>query len=412
MPDAPGDPYKALFGFARMTINSILSPDLLLEILDYLAVPLHLHERSCDLPILVACSMVCKAWSPHAQRLLFRRVILPHNMYQEPHLRGTTRNSLPSFLEAIDPATEHGRWLADSVVSFNLRQTGRERTTYYPAALATALLRMPNLRHLEVTTLSCDFDAETLARITLECGPRITSLCIHLDFSPSQPQPRIMHRFIASLPALRLLEITADSAGSLPVFDPPLRLPLAAAKFHIAFGDDIGSCLTSLVRGDSEAALAEPALQLLAHKSTGGHPVALREVLREQGAYLRSLSLKPLESAQSIALCTRLERLELGRFPDNATLALIPRSITALAVAGLPHNLNFNALVQQLAAAAFPRLRALTWTSCPDPIVLPFSALKAVCAERGITLRLIKSPADLTDENAVELELRRKHIRI
>ncbi|KAJ6550850.1 hypothetical protein DFH09DRAFT_1500277 [Mycena vulgaris] len=387
-----------------MPIHAVLGPDLILEILECLAVPLPFHQRSCNLPVLAACSAVCKAWSSHAQRLLFRRVILPHNIYREPYRIATSRNSLPSFLAAIDPATERGRWLAESVLSLTLRHTGREPTSD-PTGLATALLRTPNLRHLDVTTVSCDFDVETLKRLR-QFGPRITSLCILQDFSPFEAQhTRIMHQLVASFPTIRLLEITSNLNSSLPPFDPPPSLSLVAVKFNTKLVQDIGPCLASLVNPAEE----EEPLQMLWHKSKGGHPSMLGAVLQDHGTCLRSLSVKTLDAAQvSLELCTRLERFELGRFPDNTTLGIIPRTIKALAISGVPDNgsLDLDELVQRL--ASFPDLKMLTWSSCPRPALFP--ALQWMCNKRGIDLRI--SPVELPDDNAVELELRRKYIRI
>ncbi|KAJ7458086.1 hypothetical protein FB451DRAFT_1563983 [Mycena latifolia] len=389
------------------SILSVLAPDLIFEILDCLAIPLSFHQRSCNLAVLARCSLVCKAWSSHAQRLLFRRVMLPHNICREPHLRATSRSSLPSFLEAIDPTTERGRWLAESVIGLTVRHTGRSPTSD-PTALATALLRTPNLRHLDVTTISCDFDDDTLARIAQECGPRITSLCILQDFAPSAAQhTRIMHRLVAALPSVRLLEVTAHLTPALPAFDPPPRLALAAVKFNTALVQDVGPCLASLLAEDSPTKL-----QLLRHSCTGPRPSVLGAVLPTHAADLRSLSLKSLESAAdpgaSLALCTRLERLELVRVPDAATLAYIPRSITALAIAGAQDNESLAALAQQLAAGALPHLKALTWSMLPPH--MPLLGLQHVCEVRGIELRT--APGDLADDNPVEVELRRRYIRI
>ncbi|KAJ7040595.1 hypothetical protein C8F04DRAFT_1311119 [Mycena alexandri] len=306
-------------------MNSILGPDLILEILDSLAVPLYLHQRSCDLSVLATCSAVCKAWSPHAQRLLFRRVVLPNNIYQEPFRRGSTRNNLPSFLDAIDPETERGRWLAESVIGLTLRHTGRTRTLD-SAALATALLRTPNLRHLDTTTICCDFDSETLARLR-ESGPLITSLCILQDIALGPEQhKRTMHQLVASFPSIRLLEITSDLNSLLPPFNPLPNLSLVCVKFNTTMVQDVGPCLTSLMNS-----AAEP-LQVLWHKSLGSHPSQLGTVLRTHGERLRSLSVKTLEPEQLVhlALCARLERFEVGRFPDAATFASIPRMITHL----------------------------------------------------------------------------------
>ncbi|KAJ7458830.1 hypothetical protein B0H11DRAFT_184718 [Mycena galericulata] len=267
------------------SINSVLGLDLILEILDCLAAPLPFHQRACDLSVLAACSYVCKSWSSHAQMLLFRRVIIPNNIYRGPHRRGATRNTLPSFLAAIDPATERGRHLASTVLCLTLRHTGLDPTVD-PIGRATALLRTPNLRHLDITTVLCNFDPETLARLR-ESGPRITSLCILQDFSPlPEEHPRRMHQLVAAFPSIRLLEISSGFSAMLAPFDPPLALPLVSVKFDTPFIQDIAPCLASLLSPPSENGEheSEP-LQLISHKSHNGYPCALSTVLQARGSH-------------------------------------------------------------------------------------------------------------------------------
>ncbi|KAJ6506721.1 hypothetical protein C8R45DRAFT_970356 [Mycena sanguinolenta] len=383
-------------------MHSALGLDLMLEVLDCLAVPLHFHQRSCDLSVLAACSTVCKAWSSHAQRLLFRRVILPSNVYRKPLGRGIAIDSLPSFLAAIDPETERGRWLAESVLSFTLRFTGRSLTAD-STAFATALLRTPNLRHLDVTTIFCDFDAETVTRLR-ESGPRITSLSIVQDSAPSPGHHTlIMHQLVTLFSSIRLLEITTNLNPFLAPFDPPPNLSLVSAKFNTMLATDIGPCLASLLNPE-----ADTPLQALCHRSKTGSPSVLGDALRVHGPHLRSIAFRTVDPAVTLAECTALERFEFVRFPDASMLALIPRSITALAVYGVPENGD-----QQVAALAqvlstIPHLEVFTWSSCPGPAML--SPLKEICRVRGIELRT--SFSELYDDNAVETELKQKYIRI
>ncbi|KAJ7214259.1 hypothetical protein B0H12DRAFT_1155541 [Mycena haematopus] len=340
-------------------MHSVLSLDLMLEILDCLALPLHFHQRSCDL----------SAWSSHAQRLLFRRVILPSNVYRNPLGRGAAPNSLPSFLAAIDPGTERGRWLSESVVSLTLRHTGRTRTAD-SAALATALLRTPNLRHLDVTTIFCNFDTETVARLR-EFGPRLASLSVLQD-SPPLRAPHAHHAPASRpLPVHQATRITSNLNFDLAPFDPPPNLSLVCAKFNTTLAVDIGPCLTSLLNPEADTP----------SRSSEPHFARAR-------AHLRSIALRTIDpvesSAVALAECRVLERFELGRFPDAATIALIPRSIRALAICGEPENgEGDSALLREL---------------------------EKYCQLRGIQLRA--SAVEMHDENAVEIELKKKYIRI
>ncbi|KAF8190629.1 hypothetical protein K438DRAFT_1763087 [Mycena galopus ATCC 62051] len=105
--------------------------------------------------------------------------------------------------------------------------------------------------------------------------------------------------------------------------------------------------------------------------------------------------------------------LSVGRGCDGSTFALTARSIKSLAIYGVSGNQDaFDALPLKL--STFPDLEVLTWSSCSPEM----PALEQTCRISGIGLRT--SAAELfnwcsvfqTDDNAVELELRQKHIRI
>ncbi|KAJ7616172.1 hypothetical protein DFH06DRAFT_110967 [Mycena polygramma] len=362
------------------SIDSILSLDLILEILDSLTVPLHLHQGCYYISVLAACSTVCKRWSSHAQRLLFRHVLLPANIFREPGLSGTTRNLVPSFLAAINPATERGRWLAESVISLTMRHPGGPLESE-PTWLATALLRTPNLRHLDVGTIF--FDADALVRLH-GVGPRITSLCISRDSSPAAVQraPPIAE-IVASFPSIRILELTGGF--SFRPFDPPLNLPLVSFKFYSAGSEDISPYLDSLLDPNPEE---HNALQVLSLRSN----VTLGRTLNAHGKHLRSLSVNTLDSADrvGIAACTRLERFGMRGFPDAQMLSCIPRCITSLAISGTdPSKEDVCALAEAL--DTFPHLRTLTWSWYSPRQSIHQPILGEACRERRIDLRLSAS---------------------
>ncbi|KAJ7641868.1 hypothetical protein FB45DRAFT_362715 [Roridomyces roridus] len=353
------------------SINTILGIDIILEVLDCFAAPVVSHHNP-DLPALSICSLVCRSWCSHAQRHLFRRVTIVSDE-SEPH-QSARRISL--FLDAIHPATERGRYLGSCVLALTLRHADRK-------GLSKALLRVPNLRHLDTTTSSCDFDAPTLTALR-EKGPKITSLCIQEDFSffPGQHSGR-MHRLVAALPSIRLLEITSNANSTLPPFDPPPKLSLVAVKFKTTLVQDIGPCLSSLTAGEG--------LQLLLHESLRG--TKSFAPTPDIGLNLRSLSLQTIDAdALGLTRCTSLERFELGRFPDLATLRAIPRSITALSISGtpaanVPVGISFATFLEEL-ESGFPNLRTLTWTVDILPPVFAREALEGVCKRRGVRLSL------------------------
>ncbi|KAJ7668759.1 hypothetical protein DFH06DRAFT_1126200 [Mycena polygramma] len=354
-------------------------------ILDLFAVPVHLHERSGDLSVLATCSTICEGWSVHAQRLLFRRVVLPANLpYAASRRHNSERlNLVPSFLSAIDPATEHGRWLAESVVSLTMRHTGRTLTSE-PTWLATAMSRTPNLRHLDVT--AAFFNSRTLVQ----------------DFSRFILEDQIM-QIVACFPSICILQIGGLSPALFP-FDTPLNLSLVSCKYHVGSARDIGPgpYLASLLNPNPEL---DAALQVL---SATGTDLVLEHVLKAYGTHLRSLTVKTPPQDSLAATCPHLERFALGRFPKTETLALVPHWITVLAIRGMPAT---PAEVDEFAQALelFPRLKTLAWSLCLATYP-PLSTVASVCQRRGIELCL--SAKEEIGEDPFELELRRKYIRI
>ncbi|KAJ7808044.1 hypothetical protein B0H13DRAFT_2386035 [Mycena leptocephala] len=386
-------------------MDPTLSLDLILEILDCLAVPLHFHQRSSDRFSLVACSLVCKAWSSCAQRLLFRRVVL-----RQTDRGGTIRDSFMSFLPAIDPTTERGQWLIDSIVSLTLGHTS-QRQTLKSRQLAFLLLKMPNLRELNVSTsrISCNsFDSETITYLR-DFGPRIVALAVFGD-----QRTHLTQQLVAAFPSIRILEIdhsTRQAISYLRPFGAPLNLSLVSFKIYTMIVDDIGPCLDWLV-GPSPDTNAP--LQLFMHLPLSS--AQLGDVLEAHGAHLRFLLVSCFEAeVTSIALaCPKLERLHLTQFPSAKTLALIPRSITVLALRCGPYErVGFRQFLAAL--ETFPNLKMLIWSEYRYTD-LPVD-LKRVCSQRGIELRMPSTHSSMDSiidgyYNAIEVELRKKYIRI
>src|SRR6266511_1778427 len=60
-------------------------------------------DREQNVPLLLACCLVCKTWSPTVQKLLFAEVIL------------RSQSSFQLFIGAVDRTSPRGRMLGDSV---------------------------------------------------------------------------------------------------------------------------------------------------------------------------------------------------------------------------------------------------------------------------------------------------------
>ncbi|KAJ7611892.1 hypothetical protein DFH06DRAFT_1485051 [Mycena polygramma] len=402
------------------------SPELVLEVLDTLAVPLAFPVDADCLPgqtALLSCSLVCKSWSTHSQRLLFRRVSIdtqwtgwaaPYNTV----VLSKNVNKITSFLETITRDTEKSRWLAQNVLSLLLRPHSSTR----PSVIVSMLTNLPNLRELDILGISCRFSDAEYTHLR-NSGLGIRSLRINADHSgpitsmgpPAWPD---VVKLIAALPALRMLDITANNFQIIPTIadtiPQPLGLGLVSFKFSSKWVADTSTFLASLTAGRTDG----DHVQLYGH-TLSATPADLHGVLTAHGPHLRSLVAPgKLKDTQVLSLCTLLERFECETIPSDELVAAIARTITVLAVTNPTPDpvaapasyrpppseiLSVAHLTQQL--DTFPKLRAFTWigsTTHPD-----FLALQERCGALGIDMRCrgINSLSDDEIQFALRCEL-------
>ncbi|KAJ7670936.1 hypothetical protein DFH06DRAFT_1370262 [Mycena polygramma] len=255
-------------------------------------------------------------------------------------------------------------------------------------------------------TTTAVFDPETLVQVQ-ELGARITSLRLeHVISRIGTDDSRIMQQIVACFPSIRILEICGFDPVLAP-FDPPLNMSLVSFKYHAESRQDIGPYLASLLNPNPDKSTA---LQVL---SVTGTDLMLEHVLNAHGTHLRSLTVKASLPNSIAVTCPHLERFALRRFPTTETLRLLPRSITALAMRGMPPTTGADGLggIDKFAQEieSFPRLKTLAWAWCV-PTYPPIAAVASVWQKRGIELHL--SGKDDVGEDPLEIELRRKYIRI
>ncbi|KAJ7278962.1 hypothetical protein C8J57DRAFT_1305130 [Mycena rebaudengoi] len=369
-----------------------LTTELILEILDALSTP--------DPPYatLASCSIVCKAWSRYAQRLLFRKVKI-HNdprvrsvLYSDYNttgliIRRPRFNRMSSFLGAIYLSTEVGQYLADSVHAI----TFLCGTATSSSDLALALSRTKNLRHLDVSTTDCAFEEETLLALQ-SANLHLTSMRILVDQhigSPAQNASR-MHRLVASIPTLRMLEIYDHSTAPLVPFTPAPKAPLTSVRFD-TYASDVSACLSSLMAPPNGP--DTPHLQSFWY---GGaiSPDSLRAIFPTHGPHLRSLGLgiTPHSDVDLLRLCTRLESFHSHVYPSPQLLAALPRTIKELTIAGQPRSrhdaraFRLGPLIEQL--LDFPSLEIFDWFEYKDHPHI--SSLRDMCNTRGIKFRALE----------------------
>ncbi|KAJ6514484.1 hypothetical protein C8R47DRAFT_1091229 [Mycena vitilis] len=384
-------------------------PELILEILDMLGLPLAFDtDQVPNCEALLACSLVCKSWSMHSQRLLFRRVKIDNEWsgmfaVSRPPAVPPASNVITSFLQTITGDTEKSRWLAQSVLSLNLHPYVGTKS----ADIVSILTNLPNLRELDISRVACRFSDAELSQLR-NSGVDIRSLCISTDntgpiTSMGPPVWPGLMKLLVVLPTIRMLTITANTARHiLPhVTAPPLGLQLVSFKFKSKWVGDASSFIAALTGGRTDSG----ALQLYCH-ALSDTPAQLRGVLSVHGSRLRSIYLPgKVEDPHVLALCTRLERFECGTIPSDDLVAAIPRMINALTVTNLtpdpvpappfpipretrrapPKITPISVALLEHHLDTFPNLRVFTWVGS---IIHPgFNGLRQRCVLLGIEVR-------------------------
>ncbi|KAJ7249136.1 hypothetical protein B0H12DRAFT_708127 [Mycena haematopus] len=414
-----------------------MSPELVLEILDTFSVPLGFpaeHIPVADRVALRSCSLVCKRWAAHSQRLLFRRVVINNAwtgmlLMQRRPMVVRTVDPIASFLETITVDTEKSSWLRNNVLSLVLRPHSSTKQR----DIIRILTNLPNLRELDIIGPPCMFNDEELAELR-SSAPSIRSLRINAHNLTPIPGPSMgpdiwlaVIDLIKSFPTIRMLDITANAFLGFPEIlglGPPLGLSLLSFKFNSRWVANAGPFLASLVDGCTDN---EP-LEVFHHKQTKTPPADLHDVLSTHGHHIRSLVIQgQLKDPHVLSLCTRLERFECETLPSDELVAAIPRTITALAVANptqdLPSVFPLTTVplppprvpfipVEHLTVqlATFPSLRVLTWMG--STAHSGFAALREQCGRQGIELRCHARNTDIFSDDEVQFMLRRRLLQI
>ncbi|KAJ6460275.1 hypothetical protein C8R45DRAFT_1221138 [Mycena sanguinolenta] len=402
--------------------------ELLEEILDVLAVPLRVPTNQLpERATLLSCSLVCRRWSRHSQRLLFRRVVID--------FAGTTAfgtnmgpdspNSIVSFLQSITADTDKSRWLGNNVLCLVLCP----RAAAKPSDTLAFLANLPNLRELDIPAEACAFtDAELSSLRSL--GLNIRSLRVDADLiGPFTPVPEqgwpALIRFLTAIPTLRMFDITVNSFQEFPPTPEQselgLGLGLVSFKLQSRWLINGGPLLAFLVgnRTDNEA------LEVF-HRTEAKTPVDLQDILSAHGPHIRSLVVpESLRNPNVLRLCAGLERFECETLPNRGVVDAIPRTITTLAITNptsqrLSLDLADTGRVVEPSVAylmeqleTFPALRVFTWVGSTEHSGL--TALCERCTDLGIGMRfrreLFFGPIEHR-EDEVEFALRSRLLRI
>ncbi|KAJ7067495.1 hypothetical protein C8F01DRAFT_668512 [Mycena amicta] len=375
--------------------------ELVLEILDLLSVPLTFHSEKApkdSISTLLLCSLVCKTWSGHAQKLLFRRVYLDvqrkfgasllmwedlDDQPRDPTVR------LKSFVDIVTAGTERGRFLAASVHALVLRAPSREH-------VAELLVSLPRLRELDLNGRACTLSTDDLARITA-AKPDIRSLRLHADHLGQMPP---ICNLMDALPRIRMLDIDLRGYSRFESLTPRVKLQLVSLKLNSKRLSHPSAVMKQL---------GVVGLELYSQRRSVFTAPDVEELLAVHQPTLRSLTIPfELTGSYNLSRGTRLERLQLEVFPDEAGIRAIPLGVVAIAVGPTDELSRVTDFIAML--SSFTRLRVLTWISSPMLFTdLLRIMLQRACKERGIEFRV--QHGDLSDDH-IEYELRNRLLTV
>ncbi|KAH7886302.1 hypothetical protein F5I97DRAFT_1251897 [Phlebopus sp. FC_14] len=343
-------------------------------------------NNTSNTELLATCSLVCKAWSLHAQKLLFRRVQL------------CSQAAYNSFTSAVDRSTERGRALGDSVVQMRVLLDNNQPGPLKQISFATAVALCPNLRELNLALYGCgdpgkdivgspalermrrpapSFDQTTLE--LLRGGPSITSL----HFSNWSDNDHSIVQLVDIWPSLDSLSITGKTPHLSPgLTHAPYTCQLERIKFNCQVEPSL-DFLEWLLRTSAEAQSLraielerEPSLEMLEYL-VGNH-----------GEGLRTLALPSCvtrEHANAVIKCERLRELRTERaFTCPVVFRQLPKGIKAFAF-GMDQDTPLQYVVE--AVKTRDELECVTvniWNQGEKHAQL--AALKMACAFRGVEL--------------------------
>ncbi|KAJ7067504.1 hypothetical protein C8F01DRAFT_668678 [Mycena amicta] len=238
---------------------------------------------------------------------------------------------------------------------------------------------------------------DDLARIT-GAKPDIRSLRLHADHL-NQMQP--ICDLLDVLPTIRMLDIDLRGHPRFESLTPRVNLQLVFLRLSSEWLRTPSAVMKQLgVSG----------LELYSQRESVFTAPDVEELLAVHEPTLRSLTIPfELTGSYNLSRGTRLERLQLEVFPDEAGIRAIPLGVVAIAVGPTNKLSRVKDLIAML--PSFTRLRVLTWIGSPRLFndILRIM-LGGACKELGIEFR-IQHPKDLSDDH-VEYELRRRLLTV
>ncbi|OJA11861.1 hypothetical protein AZE42_03259 [Rhizopogon vesiculosus] len=343
-----------------------------------------------DVDLLRNCALVCRAWSVHAQKLLFRRVRL------------CSESAFASFSEAVDRRLPRGRLLGDTVIQMRAILDYTQPGCLTQTSLAMAVSHCPNLYGLDLAQYGCmapgkdvvassaqermplhapSFDEHSLA--LLKAGPRITAL----HFSSWSDSDQSVLQLLQIWPSLKSLSIT----GTPPVLSPSVTyepIPCTLQEFRVnCQREPSKEFLSWLLHHSAE----EKSLQVIDLERQPTSEL-LDYLVEKHGEALHSLAIPSFamhEHAHAAMRCRSLRELRTeSSWSSPVVCRQMPESIQHIAF-GLDMDTVLTPIINLVNTR--DELQAITvniWRDGDHHPQLP--SLKMACAYRGVDLRLTR----------------------
>ncbi|KAG1813961.1 uncharacterized protein BJ212DRAFT_1364751 [Suillus subaureus] len=343
-----------------------------------------------DIDLLSKCTLVCKAWSLHAQKLLFRRVRL------------RSHSAFASFTHAVNRSSPRGQILGDAVIQMHAVLDYNQPGCLDQSSLTVAVANCPNLYELDLAQYGCvapgkdvvgspaqermrrpapSFDEHSLA--LLSAGPRITAL----NFSNWSENNQSVLQLLEVWPSLKSLSIT----GTSPVLSPDVTYP----PFP---------CALEELRLNCQREPAKEFLGWLLHRSAEEKslrvidlerqpsPELLDFLVEKHGETLHSLAVPSFamhEHAHAAMRCRSLRELRTeSSWSSPVICRQMPETIQHLAF-GLDLDTLLNPIIDLVKTR--DDLQAVTVNIWRDGHRHPqLASLQMTCAYRGVDLRLTR----------------------
>ncbi|KAF4622876.1 hypothetical protein D9613_002277 [Agrocybe pediades] len=354
-------------------------------------------DNDAYVQLLMSCSLVCRAWSTPAQKILFSNVTL------------RSQRSFQLFMNAVDPSTPHGGVLGNVVKRLRVVLDHNQPSGLHPHSFALAVNACSNLSELEVSLYGCaepgqdivgspdvsrlqraapSFDEQTIS--LLKSGPQIG----HLHFNNWSDNQQSLFQLLDVWPSLQFLSIGGTSLQHME--DSPLpyagSLKGLSLNFQVTPSVDV---LKWLLHNSSRS------LRVL-HLQRDLCLEALEYLVHAHGSRLQVVSLPGFGSSEVPALLAQCEQLRELRTENPALSQSLykhfPASIERLAF-GLDRDTSLSSIIEVVKTSdSLKSLDIQLWANghC-NPLL---STLKIACTYRGIEMN---TTSDLRVFRALDL---------